>query len=238
MKSKKVTMLAAALVVAVIAAAGIGYATQYTATTTNSQNVMDSTYMTLKQDDQAGYTQNFFTGIVYNTVNVSASVNKYTPVFGYRIDADTSKVVSTAGGTEQAPLPLNMAKISKDLELTIDTTKSADTSVSLKVTVSDFTPQTGLVYRLIVTNEDETIVTNGSPTYNNGWTIPLTVVANSATDNVFNVALYVECTTAIEITGQPTAAFNTAGFTNYNNSDSSNVVEGSIFTFVVTAETA
>ena len=213
MKSKKVTMLAAALVVAVVAAAGIGYAVNYTATTSNDKNSIDSTYMTIKQGGDAAYSKNFFVGITYLTENIDASHNKFTPVFDSRYDTSSNRIVNTAGGTEESPLPLNMAKISNDLELTIDTTKSKDTSVTLDVTVTPFTPQ-GMTYVMYLTNTDGTVV--GHANYEaNKWTFSLTVAANNSTDNVYNVALYVECTTPITIEGTPSETFNSAGFTNY-----------------------
>ncbi|MBO6084541.1 MAG: hypothetical protein J6O90_05630, partial [Candidatus Methanomethylophilaceae archaeon] len=75
MKSKKVTMLAAALVVAVVAAAGIGYAaTSFTATTTNSGNGLDSTYIVMSQTTATtAYGENMLKDVYFNTVNTAAN---------------------------------------------------------------------------------------------------------------------------------------------------------------------
>ena len=94
MKSKKVTMLVAALVVAVVAAAGIGYATAtvYKAETTNANNSIDVTYIRLSQDGDAAYTAatSFIDGNYFNTVTTSNADNGTT----YTVTGDVTVTVA------------------------------------------------------------------------------------------------------------------------------------------------
>jgi len=159
MKSKKVTMLAAALVVAVVALAGVGYAavTEYKATTTNTGNNLGYTYLKIEQTGAGAYNDEFFSAAYFNTVNTGtysstagvSSVTTYTPVNDYAMPVTNSEI---ATGTA-------VALVSKILQLTITPENIGEKeTANLEVTVNSLTPVDGLHYYMV-------LATSASNTY-------------------------------------------------------------------------
>lgn len=206
MKSKKVTMLVAALVVAVVALAGIGYATSpaYKATTTNNDNTLDSTYLVLKQSDNGsgGAYFDLFEAIYYNTMTTKAAatteepnpveVTTYTPVFDYKKDSSSyQKITGEEVGT--------MALVSKALILNIERTNSSGTDATMKIEADNFTGITGLKYTMVLvkdpsgtaipvvtTTADVTTPTSGKAV----WSIPITLNDNTDHNATTQYAVY------------------------------------------------
>ena len=126
MKSKKVTMLAVALVVAVVAAAGIGYAVNYTGSTSNENNAVDVMYVTLSQTGDARYNlAASFIGKEYcNTVT----------------DIDGTTYIATGITSVQIwnQSPVTAYVISNDdLTLVLADSETAANTYSLKITTSE-----------------------------------------------------------------------------------------------------
>ena len=147
MQTKKTTMLAAVLAVAIIALAGAGYATQYSATTTNTGNTMGVTYLTMTQSGtNSAYEQNFLTDLLFDSANSGTSTSNsttYTPVL-------TGKLANNAYTAEQDDN--NVAKISKDLVLNITPTGTNPGTINLAVKVLDnaFSANTLLTYTMVI----------------------------------------------------------------------------------------
>ena len=146
-------MLVAALVVAVVALAGIGYATspEYKATTTNNDNTLDSTYIVLKQGEDGKYFD-LFEAIYYNTVTTKAStdaseVTTYTPVYDYLLD-QTNGYQKISGEQTGA-----YALVSKVLTLNIEKTNSNASSAKMTIEASNFTGITGLKYTMVLVKD-------------------------------------------------------------------------------------
>lgn len=191
MKSKKVTMLAAALVVAVVAAAGIGYAavTSYKATTENTNNALDSTYLTVTQSGGEGagaYTYNFLKNLYFDSENTAENVTKYTPVYDC--------VVGEEGGTvSEETTGANMAKISKDLSLKIVPTNSDAENVSITVTTENFHHVTGFTYTMVLLDTTGKIVKKVTNNNTDGWsfgTVALNQEGDKAADTTYTVMLF------------------------------------------------
>lgn len=143
MKSKKVTMLAVALVVGVVAvAAGIGYATTYTATTTNTDNNADAAYIVVSQDGTGKYDDDWLTKVYFDTVNESAGVNKYTLKKDWGITGNTITKNPESGATSSL--------ISGALNIVVVGTNSTDQAFDITVSTSDLTAIEGLSYRLVI----------------------------------------------------------------------------------------
>ena len=188
MKSKKVTMLAAALVVAVVALAGVGYAavSNYNATTTNTNNSLDSTYLTATQGGEGAYTVNFLTNMYFDSENTALNVTKYTPVYDTNVNLSAKTITTT---------DCNAAKISKDLSLTIVPTNSNAQNVDITVTTTNFSAVSTFDYILVLTKSSApgTIVA-GAVNTGNGWVIedvPLDQSSGSAASTTYVVNLYI-----------------------------------------------
>ena len=186
MKSKKVTMLAAALVVAVVAFAGVGYAavTQYKATTTNDANSASTTYITLTQGGSAKYDDaSFLDKLYFNSYNVESGTS-YSPIFDFKtesaegvttlVELQTAKDATELAADGVTTLTNYYSRIGKDLTLTVAPTNSKADSFDLKITVLDnkFTPIAGLTYTFMLTK------TTGS-----GSTTTVTVYKTGAIDS-------------------------------------------------------
>ena len=149
MNSKRKTMLVAALVVAVVAAAGIGYATVtgYKASTEVSANdVGDSQYLTIKPNDDV-YSAKFTGLYAFNTVNSEGTV-KFSEVnkvgtgdalvaanFSYaNIAAETfSPVTTNTDGATYKYVSVSEAGIVVD----VDVSHSENTLVKLTASIKD-----------------------------------------------------------------------------------------------------
>ena len=84
-------MLAAVLVVAVVALAGVGYAVNYTGSTSNEKNTVDVMYVKLSQTGDAAYDANvsFIGKEYYNTVtDASGTEFTATGITEVTVDAD------------------------------------------------------------------------------------------------------------------------------------------------------
>ncbi|MBQ3735527.1 MAG: hypothetical protein II855_01200 [Candidatus Methanomethylophilaceae archaeon] len=131
MKSKKVTMLVAALAVAVVALAGIGYATvAYTATTTNGNNTIDVTYVQLSQDGDAKYAKVSFIGKEY-----------FNTVSAWTGDYNTGSEQITYTVTGETPAVSPATNVSAYI-----ISKSGDDGLKLKITDTD-----GALYKIDIT---------------------------------------------------------------------------------------
>lgn len=141
-KTRKTTMIGAALAVAIIALAGAGYAavTQYTATTTNSNNSMGATYMTMTQDGTGEYTNSsFLTDLYFDSVTVSDNVINYTPVYTH------NSTFGTDGDKTYALISV------EDFVLNVAQTGTPVSTATLEITAkTGFTPTTGLDYTMVV----------------------------------------------------------------------------------------
>lgn len=156
-KTRKTTMIGAALAVAIIALAGAGYAavTQYTATTTNTNNYMDTTYMTVTQSGTGMYTTStFLTDLYFDSVtNYDADANpavsvEYTPVYTHY--SNYSETAPTGEGTPEKAFAL----ISNVLTLTVAQEGTPVDKVNIAVTaggVCNFNPK--LVYTLYIMSD-------------------------------------------------------------------------------------
>ena len=220
MKSKKVTMLAAALVVAVVAAAGIGYATSpaFKATTSNGENVLQSTYIVMKQDGNGAYFD-LFSAIYFDTVTSKASataaeVTTYTPVCSY-VEADGQFKAPT--GTETATFAL----VSKPLTLEITKNNASSETATMEIEADNFTSVTGLKYTMVLVKDpgSSTAIPNtykaACTTATSGkavWSIP---IALNSGDNSTTYAVYLfvslanQGTSAVPANGE---SIETAGF--------------------------
>lgn len=188
-KSNKM-MLGAALVVALVALAGAGYAaSNYTATTINGGNSLQSEYIELTQTGDAKYSENLFLedSLSYDTLNYWKVVDEVgSAVTVYKPHLDTTISVS---GTTATVTPVNTGgkyvKVSGPLELNIDTTNASGvTSVKLDISVTNFTPVLGMKYAILLNGA--TYDYFAEVTDNNGWHF------NSirATD-IYSVELYI-----------------------------------------------
>jgi len=236
MKSKKVTMLAAALVVAVVAFAAVGYAaaTSYKATTENTENNADVAYITVTQGGDGDYaTESWLTKVYFDTINGDTTTSfTYKILNDWKLGTESTKTL--VKDTENG----NLALISEALSLTIKGTNSADESLKIEVSTSGLTAIDGLVYKMALAKnatvdgkEVKTITgvidvvpevtSEGKPTT---WTFNNVTVTNAtlnAGGETFWVFLFIEGASA----GLSTAPDAHAGFA----TDSS-------FTFTVTAD--
>ena len=251
MKSKKVTMLAAALVVAVVALAGVGYATSYKATTTNDGNDLETTYLVIKQTSGAAYNLDLFKAVFFDTETTGTvsgtegnytygHITKYTPVYDYYLAENSSTYVADADTTETC----NAALISKPLVLSLQKTNSAQTTADLRVTVSNFGAIEGITYTMILvaSSSNGNIVAYKTSDYGaqeqvnneggwNGWYFSgVSIGAANSTDPVtYTVYLFLSAGAAVsEVSTIASAGFNTGTGTDVK----------STFTFEATASTS
>lgn len=126
--------------------------------------------------------------------------------------------VHTDGASVIGSTPMQKISID-DWTVSVADTNSHSTTYGLKVTVDPFDPTSGLHYVMVIDDGDAFEV---AVEYNalNGWTF-----AGLKYDTDYNVALYVYGTAT---------TFN-SGFTNYS---ANPAIEGSVFTFLATADTA
>ena len=188
-------MLAAVLAVTIIAMAGVGYAAvKYTATTVNSNNAMDQTYIKLSQsaDEDGIYsTDGFLKDIYFDTVT-DATTTTYTPVFTHVMGA---KEFTLAGEDDTA----NAAVASVLLSLTVGQKNNPAESIDLKVTTEGFNTN-GLVYYMAVTGNGATAYKEILP-YNNGWEFTGISLAKGENDDT-------TVTVQLFVTGSTTAAWS------------------------------
>ena len=236
MKSKKVTMIAAALVVAVVALAGIGYATTYKATTTNTDNSIASTYITLSQDGYGSYAGNFFDKVYFDTMTVKASgdseaTTTYTPVYTHVKNTGANDTYTPVTGTTVG----DYALISLPLTITIAKTNSTQTLATMKVTVTHFAKLSGLDYTMILGSIDDTTkvitatktaVYGGESGNTTDWTFENVSISDNSTS--YKVFLFISADSALSAETN----LNTVGFNVSTTSDDTD----SVFTFVVTAD--
>lgn len=224
MKSKKVTMLAAALVVAVVAAAGIGFAITYTATTTNSNNTLNSTYMTLSQTSDVQYaTGNLFKAVYFDTEKTSDASTTYIPVYDYYKTETGTQIVEIPTDHQKSNSNTYYEKISQPLTLKLDKKNSAASSIKLTVTASNFSPVTGFKYVMVLSTTSTDVSSKYFMQENSGstWTFTTVNIPEAADGSItFAVDLFVTGT----VSG--TTAPTTLGF-NTNGTDGSD----SVFTF-------
>ena len=242
MKSKKVTMLAAALVVAVVALAGIGYAaTSYTAKTTNTDNGLNSVYLTATQGGSGDYTNNFFTGVYFNSENTksttdSTSVTVYKPVCDWKVVTSGDDKIYQPIGTNATDGTL--AKVSNVLKLRIDSNNNAaeTATVAVKATTG-FTPVAGLTYTIILATpgtEAGTFKLVGTPaalTTGDTWSFSSVPIAK-----IDDTSQYVEYSVIMFISGTTTGAMDShAGFAAAPSTPDDDTTSETIFEFTVTA---
>ena len=148
MKSKKVTMLAAALVVAVVALAGVGYATTaYTAKTTNGNNTAQATYLIIEQvggEGTAAYNGDWLTKVFFDTENTGSGTNTFTLKKEY---------VNDNGSISKTASDPTMALISIPLKISVTKHNSGDTTLDLSIKTTDLKTTTqiaGLTYYIAV----------------------------------------------------------------------------------------
>lgn len=197
MKSKKVTMLVAALVVAVVAAAGIGYATTYTAKTTNSDNTLGSTYLTIEQGATGKYTENFLTKIYFDTetekaADAQTATTTYTPVYEY----DNTYTASTSG---------TYALISKVITITIGHKDNGQASGTLIVEATEgFTKATGFTYDMVIKTGSSGVAGGTAGTFTDAdpdtgakakWTFTVDLPQAANETKVYSIALFVKGST-------------------------------------------
>lgn len=181
-----------------VSCVGIGFA--YMALTSEQEidnNTITNEYIVLKTDSE-----DVLETIAFDTVTDGTNVT------GYKVH--TAESITISGNSTP------VLKISDPTwKVNVTKTNVSDTdsvTYGLTVTVTKFTPVTGLNYVMVINNV--------AVAYNNGWTFS---GLSYATD--YSVALYVY--------GQYDGATAQSGFTNYS-ADPSEV--GSVFKFVATAE--
>ena len=234
-------MLAAALVVAVVAAAGIGYAavSQYTATTENSNNTIGSTYIVISQENGPVYaTATLFDKVYFDTstkYNATAQAVQtiYTPVYTHH---NTTLAQSTFVQNPDPYAPgegdTQYALISVPLTLKIAKTNSGATTADIDVTVTNFNKLDGIDYTMVIATSNSTVSTitatsNGvedvaAAADNTGvWSFE-GITLGSGNDGEITYVVF------ILVKGSINAEADTLGF---------NLAGGdSVFTFKVTAE--
>lgn len=243
MKSKKVTMIAAAFVVAVVAFAAVGFATVYKAETTNSNNTAKSTYITVDQSGTGAYTAaGFINGVYFDTTNTALSEYTYSLVTDHKVSSG-AYVKDTSTG--------DLALLSSVLTLDVKGTNSVENKLNLDVEVTNFTPITGMDYIMVVatsaaTDSSATPMSGVDAQTVNSTTTTSTASHYDATNKVavwkftdigatngavtFTVLLFVKCANALTNEPDSHVGFN-VGTTTQTPVDS-------VFTFTVTADTS
>jgi len=208
MQTNKKTMLAAALVVAVVALAGVGYAVSHTAETTNTDNTLTAQSTVVTQDGDGRYdVASWTTDITFHSITEgvttgsgqSASTEvttKYTPVYTHKIDG-------TSVTTGEGVTGLNYALASTVLSLTFTPSNETQGTFNLDVVAtSGFTPTPGLEYILVIAPSGTTVAsasytaTKVSTDYDNGWSFTglnfgTATAAGLATAVTYTVFLFV-----------------------------------------------
>ena len=222
MKSKKVTMLAAALVVAVVAVAGIGYAATFTAQTTNTDNGLDSTYIVMSQTSAStAYGENMLKDVYFSTVNTDANETEFLPVY----DVSVATVGETKTYTLNATTSATLMSASNVLTLAFEKQNFEEDTVNLVVTADGFDPIEGLTYYMVLGNTSGNSVTmvKEAP-YNNGWTFSgLDISANEPS---FDVYIFIGGT--VDSDAENIDKIDSVGFSNTEDL-------ATTFTFVATA---
>ena len=205
-RKKKIVILTTVISIAVAILIGVGYATTFSGTSSNSDNSLGTTSLSLTQGGAGAYTASFLDSVYMNTVNTDALTTTYTPIYTHYLD--NGSLLSGVGN--------NLACISKPLTLTVHPNDNSQTSATITVTVTDFTPSDGVTYTMVF----EKGGVAQSATYNAGWTFNVTINADS--DTTFNVYLF--------ISGSINSPGSTFGFTNHTVDPA---VTGSVFTFMI-----
>jgi hypothetical protein len=214
MKSKKVTMLAAALVVAVVAAAGIGFATTYTATTTNTENNAQSAYLLIEQtgtgEGTAAYDGNWLTKVYFNTTNNAANDNDYELITEWGIDSNNT--ISKSATTK------NLALISKNLDIEVTKVNSTDSQLDVVVTTENLTPIDDAVSYMMALGEYEVDPTTSAVTISNAVLVPGNTDSNGKTtwtftgavtnDLTFSLLIFLQCSELFDSDPGATAGFD------------------------------
>lgn len=147
MKANRKTMLIAAFAVAVIALAGVGYATAgiiFTGKTTSSSQNLENNNIVLKISETGAYTTNGITLKAYYNTNTSYSASEYQTTYKF----NTSDTITYT--------------------LTADKTGTATASYALTFTYTDFTID-GATYKWQLNGVDLTKnVTTGTATVSGG----------------------------------------------------------------------
>lgn len=165
MKANRKVMLGAALVVAIVAFAAVGYATVYKGTTENSGNSIGVTWVKLSQGDAAKYNGESFLGdIIFDTQNTGVDATTYTLAENW-----TAQYTGVTGAPSETAKKLDKG----NLTLTLADTESA--SYTLKISTTDVWPTgfTGLtLYFGIATDlEDSSTFKWASAGSTSEWTI-------------------------------------------------------------------
>jgi len=183
-------MLAAVLAVTVIAMAGVGYAVQYTATTTNTGNHMENTYLTLTQDGTAAYNSgSFLKDLYFDSVNITdKDTTTYTPVLTGKLDGNTYADYTA----ESVAAEDDVAKISNPLKLKLaSSSETQPGTIGLLVTIKQtFELNDKMKFTMVLQGagvaEYKTQTVDGKNV--TGWYFP-TLTVNPATGSEFDVVL-------------------------------------------------
>ena len=227
MKSKKVTMLAAALVVAVVALAGVGYAaTTYRAETTNDTNTLASTYLTVTQTSGASYSTPMFDKVYFDTKNVTNDTTiKYTPVTTHTFEDSTTDTFTATGDRTGT-----YALISKSVTLSIVQVNGAATEATMDVSVTNFTKIDSLKYTMVVGNKTGNVISvvDIAHDYSDGkWHFDHIPLNTTETAKTLEVYLFISLANS-ETPVSDSTYIKTAGFNNATSADS-------VFTFLLEA---
>lgn len=217
MKANKKTMFAAALAIAVIALAGVGYAATYHAVTVNSGNAAQSAYIVA---DQSSYNAILSGTVDFDTLTDATHQGA--------LDGDTTKpyYVIPGGTTTIGTTGFSGKSISEERSITVTPSNVAATSYTLDVACSDTTKlNSGWHFYVAVTDNAETqYVDLSSPSQ-----IDIVLKNNAVTVQLF-------------IAGTP---LNLTSYTGYNTMGSSTTYDGAAslvtsvdISFTFTAATA
>ena len=190
--NKKKTMLIAAFAVAVIALAGIGYATAvgYKATTVNSDNDATGIYFTATQGNyEAAFTP--ASEILINTYT-DTNNNPDTKTL-YTIDATATAIDVDGDSTNDHYAVQIGAAAGLNISLSGATTTGYTVSVKAAGTLNGTTGATD-VWKYIVLIKDKYVVLDGS----GEGSVSITSVGTAGDDQIVNVKLYIASTKVFE----------------------------------------
>lgn len=215
MATSKKTMYVAALAVAIVALAGVGYAAavqQYTATTTNANNNLESTYIELTQTGGQVYNSEFFDKFYYDTVNsgttLTDAATTYKPVFTHAVDVDNKTIADT--GT------LNYALVSKQVTVKFVHTNDADLSnVKLEIkATTPFTKIAELSYIIVMKDSTGVVDIQGYDSTKGGWIFESVSVAKGTTGSSYTFEMYIGLANSGTLVPSTAGDIGSAGFTN------------------------
>ena len=162
MQTKKTTMLAAGLVVAIVALAGVGYALSYTAITTNTNNTMKPVFIEMTQSGADQYDADaFLEDLYFNTVDDEGELT-YAPVLTHVYTESAGNSIFTEA-TEQAPanhINVDYALLGKGITLSVNFVNVvAGTTLSLAIQAENFNSVAGLSYFFGIGTESQGVIT-------------------------------------------------------------------------------